>query len=106
MVHRVTENLYHSLMLDVWPGPAAIVDFGINSNSHLGALQHAVKHDDVTAEQLDSALGNGPKLTALITKTNPYYGVTFKTSWDYLADEDDCDELPQIAQNRRNDGRN
>lgn len=86
MVRPATQNLFDSLCLDVWPRNAAIVDFGLDSTEHYGALQHAVKHDGVTAQQLDDALGDGPKLTALIEEDNPYYGVAFQTAWDLLGD--------------------
>jgi hypothetical protein len=61
-----------------------VIDFGIESANHFGALQHAVCEDEVTPEQLDQALGHGAALTALIRPENPYYGVVFKTVWDVL----------------------
>ena len=80
-----------SLVLDVWPSPAQVIDFGIASEAHYAALQYAVG-GDVTPEQLDEALGKGPALTALIRPGNPYYGrVEFKTDWDELLPEPDED---------------
>jgi hypothetical protein len=61
-----------------------VIDFGIESERHYGALQHAVCEDEVSPEQLDRALGNGAALTALIRPENPYNGVEFKTFWDAL----------------------
>lgn len=89
MIRPVTQDVFDSLCLDIWPRSAAIVDFGLDSTEHYGALQHAVKHDGVTVAQLDDALGDGPKLTALIAEDNPYYGVAFHTAWDELGDEEE-----------------
>jgi hypothetical protein len=83
-VRPVTQNVYECLLLDVWPTPSGVIDFGIESEDHYGALQHAVCVDDVTPEELDRALGNGAALTALIRPDNPYHGVEFKTVWDVL----------------------
>lgn len=96
MVRKVAQDMFDAAVLDIWPSPAAICDFGIDSTEHLGALQHAIKHDGVTEQQLDEALGNGPKLTALIREDNPYYGVQFHTSWDDLDDDDETWEDDNI----------
>jgi len=83
-VRPVTQGVYECLLLDLWPTPSAVIYFGIESQRHYGALQHAVCEDEVTPEQLDQALGNGTALTALIRPENPYHGVGFKTVWDAL----------------------
>ena len=83
-VRPVTEQLYQALVLDTWPGPAAVVDFGIESERHYAALQHAVIHLDATLEELDDAACDGPALTALIGAESPYHGLTFTTPWDDL----------------------
>ena len=83
-VRPVTESVYLCLLLDVWPSPAGVMDFGIKSQSHYGALQHAVREDEVTPGQLDQACGNGAALTSLIRPGNPYYGVEFQTPWDAM----------------------
>ena len=70
-IRPLTRALYEALKWDVWPSHAVCVDFGITSPAHLGALQYAVNYDGVTLEQLDSALGNGPALQALIGPRNP-----------------------------------
>ena len=88
MVREVTKQFYRALIEDEWPSPAACVDFGIRSDRHLGALQHAVICDAVTLEQLDAALGNGPALQAFVSTTNPYRrDVTFRTDWDDMPEE-------------------
>ena len=85
-VRPVTREVYEALILDIWPSPAGIVDFGLESPAHLGALQHAIRYDDVTIEQLDAALGNGEALQALVSKTNPYRNARFRTKWDEIAE--------------------
>jgi hypothetical protein len=90
MIRPLTKHLFDCLVLDVWPRASAICDFGIDSSIHYGALQHAVKHDGVTAEELDSALGDGKKLTELVRKHvgNPYGNPTFKTAYDDMDEEE------------------
>ena len=83
-VRPVTENVFWSLILDVWPNPAGIQDFGLESDRHYAALQYAVRDDGVTREELDRALGDGEAITALIRPGNPYRGVRFQTAWDGL----------------------
>jgi hypothetical protein len=80
----MTQNLILALELDIWPSPAACVDFGIKTDLHLGALQFAVRVDGVSEEQLDAALGSGPDIQKLISDRNPYRFVTFETDWDHL----------------------
>jgi hypothetical protein len=58
-VRPVTENIFWSLILDVWPNPAGVEDFGLRSDRHYAALQYAVRNDGVTAEELDRVLGDG-----------------------------------------------
>ena len=82
-----TRDLYRSLRFDEWPSQATIVDFGIESPAHLGALQYAVIHDEVTLEELDQALGNGAAIQSLISEQNPYRHVMFRTDWDDLPEE-------------------
>lgn len=103
--HSLAEGLFDSLVLDMWPSPAAVVDFGIDSADHLGALQHAVAVG-VTAYDLDRVLGDGRAITSLVRNVpgQPYPEIRFATAydgaeWDYgdasyrdravgLADED------------------
>lgn len=82
MVRALTQHVYESLMLDVWPRAAGVVDFGIDTQAHYEALQSAVKRDGVTVEQLDGALGEGPKLTALTGNK-----VKFTTAYDNLFED-------------------
>jgi hypothetical protein len=83
-IRRTTAEVYCSLLLDVWPSKDGILDFGIDSTRHLGALQYAVRDDGVTPEDLDDALGDGPALTDLIQPPNPFYGVKFEMAWEKI----------------------
>jgi hypothetical protein len=84
-VRPLTEQLINAALLDVWPSIPAIVDFGIDSSSHLGALQYAIRYGEVTPQELDAAMGNGAKLTEIAQRgDNPYRDVTFRTSWDEM----------------------
>ena len=83
-VREVSRDAYHAILADEWPSSAGVLDFGIDSPGHLGALQYEFRTGRVTLEQFDDALGWGPALTKLIGEQNPYRGVTFKTGWDNL----------------------
>lgn len=83
-IREVTRNVFMSIVFDIWPNRAGIVDFGLDTQRHYAALHYAVREDGVSLEQLESALGNGPALTALVGPNNPYRGVTFKTTWDEM----------------------
>lgn len=78
-------RLVECLNLDKWPSPATILDFGIDSSSHLGVLQHAVDVG-ITAYDLDRVLGDGPAITALTRGVpgQPYRHVVFTTTYDDL----------------------
>lgn len=89
-VRPLTQELIECCKLDVWPGMATVVDFGIDSSSHLGALQFAIREKLVMPQELDAAMGNGQKLTEIAQRgENPYRFVTFKTSWDEMLPEPD-----------------
>ena len=83
-VREVSREVYAAILADGWPSPAGVLDFGIDSPEHLGALQYEFRTGRVTLEQFDDALGWGPALTKLIGDGNPYRGVAFKTGWDNL----------------------
>ena len=83
------DNLYESLMLDVWPGAGAIVDFGLDDIEHYAALQVAIRSGAVTLNDLRRVSCRGPKITALLNrkKCNPR-GLVFRTSYDGLFDDE------------------
>jgi hypothetical protein len=85
-IRPLTQQLIHSAIFDTWPGNAAVLDFGIDSDRHLGALHHAIRHGEVSPQELDAAMGSGAKLTEIVRRgKNPYCDVTFKTSWDLMS---------------------
>jgi hypothetical protein len=49
-----------------------------------------IREGEITPEALDAALGDGPKLTALVRETasNPHKDVEFHTSWDLALGRD------------------
>ena len=79
----MAEALVDALILDAWPSPATVLDFGIDSAEHLGALQHAVR-TGITAYDLDRVLGDGQAITQLVRSIpdQPYHEVTFVTAYD------------------------
>jgi hypothetical protein len=94
VIRDVTQHLLDSLLMDNWPRTAAIVDFGIDTQEHLGALQYAYKHAGRTPAEFDAALGSGAKLTELCTVPGQPYVVKFETAWDRLPDGDEDDDDP------------
>lgn len=90
---RMATGLVECLVCDCWPSPAAIVDFGIDRPSHLGALQYAV-HSGVTAYELDRVLGDGPAITRLVRAIpDQPYQIEFRTSYDLLAKSEEEDDV-------------
>jgi hypothetical protein len=64
-VRPTTRDLVTSILMDSWPGHAAIVDFGIDSDKHYEALYFPIREAEILPKALDAALGHGEKLTAL-----------------------------------------
>ena len=81
MARQMTKDMYDILMLDMPLRPAMMMDFDCpNGSDKHSALQRAVRAG-ATVEELDAALGNGEKISALVKK---YANVemTFKTAYD------------------------
>jgi len=85
-VRQTTSDLIHSVLLDAWPRPGAIVDFGLDGQQHYEALYYPIRAHEILPAQLDAALGNGEALTALArtAPSNPHKDVEFSTSWDAM----------------------
>jgi len=85
-VRPVTRSLVMSILVDAWPSPAAVVDFGIDSQKHYEALYHPVREAEIMPKELDAAFGHGEKLTALVRQapSNPHQDIQFSTSWDMI----------------------
>ncbi len=94
MVRSLTQHTYDALMMDIWPRSAAIVDFGIDSAAHLGALQSAIKHGG-SIEELDATIDaahSGDALNAFVQKyARAYRDVSFETVYDLLPSDADDD---------------
>lgn len=85
MIRPLTHTLFEAIALDMWPdSPAAIADFGLETEAHYEALYHPIRAGEITLEALDAALGNGPKLTALVRSapSNPHKSIVFRTPYD------------------------
>lgn len=94
----LTQELIDCCQLDVWPGIATAMDFGLTSSSHLGALQFAIREGLATPQELDAAMGKGDKLTEIAQRgENPYRFVTFRTLWDDLGPEPEESPTPEEA---------
>jgi hypothetical protein len=65
-MNRTSDSLFDDLMLDLSPTAAAMCDFGIDSQDILEAYQRKIRSGEVTREQLQDAVCDGKKLTALI----------------------------------------
>jgi len=87
VLRQSTRNLMFSIVQDVWPNEPTCLDFGIKTQEHLEALYYPVRHGEITASQLDDALGSGPKLTELVNgaSLNPHQGIHFTTLWDGIS---------------------
>jgi hypothetical protein len=85
-VRQTTRNLIESVMMDVWPRNAAIIDFGLDSQQHYEALYYPIREMEIMPKALDEALGHGEKLTALVRESegNPHKDIEFSTSWDAI----------------------
>lgn len=81
----MAEGLVECLRNDCWPSMATVSDFGIDTFSHLGALQSA-HWAGCNVYDLDRVLGDGRAITQLIRAVpeQRYPDVEFFTTWDWL----------------------
>ena len=90
----MAQHLVDCLFRDIWPSDATILDFGIESSRHLGALQYAV-YAGATAYDLDRVLGIGWTITQLVraARNQPYGEIEFRTVYDeWMWDDDESGE--------------
>ena len=87
----VTMNRVESFAMDAWPRPAAIVDFGLKTQQHYEALYYPWRRGEITTKQLDTAMGDGQKLTALAqaAPSNPHRNIVFDCG--YCRNDDPMD---------------
>jgi hypothetical protein len=85
-VRPTTRNLVTSMLTDSWPSHATVIDFGIDSRKHYEALCFPIREAEIMPKELDAALGDGPKLTAMVREadSNPHKDVQFHTSMDLI----------------------
>jgi hypothetical protein len=85
-----TRNLIEAVMLDTWPRAAAVVDFGLDSQTHYESLYYPIRNEEIPPAVLDAAMGQGEKLTELARNapSNPHKNIMFHTSWDELLGRD------------------
>ena len=76
-----TNTLIQAIAMDLWPGTATEVDFGIDNQTIYEAYHTKIRNGSVTPEQLDAALGNGPELTKLM-------GIKIVTVYDDMGPEE------------------
>jgi len=97
-MNSTAKELVKGIYMDLIPGFAACVDFGIEPSVDptrvFGALQHGLKAGTFSEEELSAALGNGDVLTELVNRGNNSYGkgLTIKTQWDNIPDDDEDEE--------------
>lgn len=85
MIRPLTHTLFEAIALDAWPdSAAAVTDFGLETRAHYEALYYPIHAGEITLEALDGALGDGPKLTALVRSapSNPHKTIVFHTPYD------------------------
>lgn len=65
-LQRTADSLVVAVMLDNWPSPAAVVDFGITDQLHYEALYYPIRNGEITADKLFAVVGNGEGITKLV----------------------------------------
>lgn len=79
------DDLFNSVMMDAWPGNAAVVDFGIVSQKHYEALYGPIRNGDIKLSDLRRVVGDGPAITKLVNRfsSNRHRNqVVFETDYD------------------------
>ena len=82
----LAQHLVEYLVRGRWPRPAAIVDFGIESESHFNAMIEAVWYG-CSVYELDRVLGEGNAITHLI-RAYEVVGPTFSTVYDLQREDE------------------
>lgn len=108
-IRSITKLLVNQLMFDLPLPIPVIIDFGVDSDNHYGALKKVLLNDDAWSDtnagedypvveekstqrfrqrilEIDESYGNGPMLNNLVKKYAPQYAkvVHFHTSWDVI----------------------
>ena len=82
----LADEVFDAMMMDIWPGSAAVVDFGLDDQRHYEALYYPILSGEITKLQLRKVAGKGPAITALVnrSRSNPHKGIKFVTSYDNM----------------------
>lgn len=88
--YPVTDNLVEAMRNSEWPRPAAICDFGLDSQAHYEAIYFGVVNGSITVAMLDAVLGDGPAITKMVraNQHNPHKDITFETAYDGFGEEE------------------
>jgi hypothetical protein len=84
-VRDETRQLILSVLLDFhWPVPIACEAFGIKTVKQYEALRKPLREAEIMPTELDAALGDGAKITALVRKfaRSRYQDVAYDVTWD------------------------
>ena len=87
------DDLFDSVMKDMWPGMGAMVDFGLDGFGAAGradaqkryeALYYPIRAEEITMQQLRQVVGDGAAITKLVNRcpSNPHKGIKFITVYD------------------------
>lgn len=90
--HDVTRNMIDDIEMGRSISIAAICDYGLENPAHKKAFLDVVnqyKDYGPFLKELDEALGDGEKITSLISRfTTQPLGLKFKTVWDDMKEEE------------------
>jgi len=87
-IRPVAQKTFDAIMLDSWPdGMAPYVDYGMDTADKQRVYEcyhYGIRNGHITLEQFNEALGDGPKLTALVNGMpgNPHPGIKIETAYD------------------------
>jgi hypothetical protein len=91
MAYRTADDFVKSVMLDSYPGMAAMVDYGLDFGGQKAyeAFYEPIRKGEINADQLHECAGDGPKLTELLAKCkhNMHPGIVIKTVYDHMGDD-------------------
>jgi len=84
---HTADDLFNSVMMDMWPGHPAVVDFGIESQKHYEALYDPIRKGEIKLSDLRRVVGDGQEITNLVNRypSNRHRNqVVFKTAYDRM----------------------
>jgi len=96
-VRPLTRSLIQNALMNQPSPEIVVIQFGIDGPKHQAALYNAIRAQEVSPKDLDAAMGDGQKLTALVraAASNPHKDVEFQTAWNMLSEADRQAVLPE-----------